>query len=324
MKLVKILSIDGGGMRGIIPAMIVAEIERITGKPVTELFDLMSGTSTGGILATFLAAPDEKGKPKFSGTDMVKIYEDDGPTIFANSPIRQILTLGNVIDAKYPSAGMKQVFNKHLGKLHLKEALTNLLVPAYEIEMGAPFFFKSSEAKKDLTSDFLMQDVIMATSASPTFFEPYTIEPANSPAKHLVFCDGGVVASNPTMCAYVEAKTLFPDAGEYLIVSLGAGEYSAKMLAELSKGWGQAQWVRPLINIMISGSVDVVDHQMRTLFATSGDQLNHYYRFQLPITDEEAPLDDAEKIKLHELKAMAENLIRDNKDTIHSLCDKLV
>ena len=74
-KVVRVLSIDGGGVRGIIPAIILAEIEKRTGKPIAGIFDLISGTSTGGILALGLTAPNENGKPKFTASDLVEFYE---------------------------------------------------------------------------------------------------------------------------------------------------------------------------------------------------------------------------------------------------------
>jgi len=170
-----------------------------------------------------------------------------------------------------------------------------------------------------------MKDVVLATISAPTFFEPYVIESKDlSVLKHLVFADGALSASNPAMCAYVEAKTLFPDVHEYLIVSLGTGKHTATVLHELTKGWGAVQWIKPLVNIMLSGAVDVVDHQLKTLFATPGDRLNHYYRFQIQLEESKATMDDAGEISLHVLELLAENLIRDNHHEIEQLCEKLV
>lgn len=324
-KIATILSIDGGGMRGIMPAIILAEIERCTGKPVSELFDLVAGTSTGGILATCLLAPNDDGIPKFSAKDLVKIYQEDGPKIFSHSLWRQVLSAGSAVGAKYSSDGMKEVLDRRLGKLRLSDALSNLLVPAYEIEMGYAHFFTRRDAQRDAAHNFLLQQVVLSTIAAPTFFEPYVIEMENtSPLKHLVFADGALAAANPTMCAYTEAKTLFPEATEYLVVSLGTGKYPTTILHETIKGWGAVQWVRPLLNIMLFGSVDVVDHQMKTLFHTAGDRLNHYYRFQVPIEESPMTVDRAGELDLHALELVAENYIRDSRKSLDELCKKLV
>lgn len=81
-KTIKILSIDGGGIRGIIPALILAEIEQRTGKPICQMFDLIAGTSTGGILALGLTRPDDTGQPAYRAEDLVRLYKTEGPVIF--------------------------------------------------------------------------------------------------------------------------------------------------------------------------------------------------------------------------------------------------
>lgn len=323
-KIVKILSIDGGGIRGIIPAMIVAEIERRIGKPVSQLFDLIAGTSTGGILGVCLTAPKEDGSPKFSGKDMVELYKRDGPNIFSNTLWHRLRSAGAAIDAKYPAGGSEEVFQRHLGSLSLNQALTELLVPTYELEMGAPFFFKRHEALADPSKNFSLKQVVLSTIAAPTFFKPYVIESKDfTLLKHLVFIDGSVIANNPAMCAYVEGKRIFPDAKEYLVVSLGTGKYEASSLYDLTSGWGAAQWLTLLIRLFMSGSVDVIDHQMRSLIETSGDPLNHYYRLQVPLTGGMLPIDDTDEITMHKIEIIAQNLINDSDRVLDDLCARL-
>ncbi len=320
-KRVTILSIDGGGMRGVIPAMIIAEIERLTGKHSYELFDLIAGSSTGGIMAACLVTPLEDGTPKFTGKSLVKVYEDEGPKVFSHSLWHQILSGGSVVDAKYPSDGAEEVFNRQYGQVSLKDALTEVLIPAFELELGVPLFFKSHDAKRDPAKNFLLQQAVLATISAPTFFKPYVIESQDlSLLKHLVFVDGGVIANNPAMCAYVEAKLMFPDAEEYLVVSLGTGDYGASHMYETTNGWGAAQWARPLLRILLTGSVDIVDHQLKVLMNTKGDNLNHYYRFQLPMQADTSPLDDASATNLHSLELIAENMIREKGEELEALC----
>lgn len=311
-------------MRGVIPAMIIAELEHRIGQPMSGLFDFIAGTSTGGIIAAYLTTPAKDGTPKFTGKNLVEIYKEDGPKIFSHSLWHQILAVGSVVDAKYPSTGVKEVFEQRMGKLELKDALTELLVPAFELELGSPFFFKRHEARADSYKNFFMKDVVLSTMAAPTYFEPHVIKSKDlSKLKHLVFVDGGVVAGNPAMCAYLEAKHLFPDADEYLVVSLGTGQHSASYLYEQSRRWGAVQWLKPLLRILLSGSVDIVDHQLKILFHGSADPLNHYYRFQVPLTGQDSLLDDVEEISLHKLQLMAENFIVENHKKIDELCGLL-
>ncbi|MBK8983022.1 MAG: patatin-like phospholipase family protein [Ignavibacteria bacterium] len=90
----KILTIDGGGIRGVLPARILHEIEKRTKKPIAELFDLIAGTSTGGILALCLTKPDSKGNPRYKALDILKLYEEEGKKIFKKSPWKSTMSVG--------------------------------------------------------------------------------------------------------------------------------------------------------------------------------------------------------------------------------------
>jgi patatin-like phospholipase/acyl hydrolase len=320
-KRVKILSIDGGGMRGVVPAMILAEIERVAGKPASQLFDIISGTSTGSIIAGCLVTPDESGAPKFPAASLVRLYEEEGPKVFPHSAWRRVATVGSTIDAKYPSDGAFDLFQRLYGDLKLVDTLTDLLIPSFELELGAPFFFSRHDARTDEARNFYLKQAVHASISAPTFFEPYVIKsPDLSRLKHLVFVDGAVIANNPAMCAYVEAKHLYPHAQEYVVVSLGAGDFGAQQLYEEKKGWGVVQWARPLLNILLVGSVDVVDHQMKVLHESPGDKLTQYYRYQIPLSKGDSPLDDASGLNLHALELAAENMIREDRARIEEMC----
>src|SRR4051812_14409942 len=130
---IRILSIDGGGIRGLIPALILNEIERLTAKPVSSLFDLIAGTSTGGILALALCVPNRNGDgPAHSASDVAQFYENDGPMIFSRSLRYTLLSLNGLLRSRYPSKAMEQVLERFYGGSRLKDALTSLLVPSYE------------------------------------------------------------------------------------------------------------------------------------------------------------------------------------------------
>ena len=174
----KVLSIDGGGIRGIIPAMVLAEIERRTSKTTSELFDLVAGTSTGGILALGLTKPGEGGKPEYSAKRLIELYETEGGKIFSIPVWHRLRSGWGVAEEKYPSEGVEEVAKRYFEKVYLAEALTEVLVTAYEIERRGPWFFKRRHARdKNREGDnFLMRDVARATSAAPTYFEPLQLE----------------------------------------------------------------------------------------------------------------------------------------------------
>lgn len=324
-NLIKVLSIDGGGMRGIIPATILAEIEKRTQKRISELFDLIAGTSTGGILALTLTKPDphgKPGKPQYTAQELIELYEKEGERIFSRSVWHRIHAVGNMAEEKYPSDGIETVLDKYFGDARLKDALKAVLITSYEIERRFPFFFKSEKAKKDPAYDFPMKQAARATSAAPTYFEPIKIVTQNS-SDYYALIDGGVFANNPAMCAYVEAISTNQNAENFLVVSLGTGELTRRLPYEDAKGWGLVRWAQPLLNVIFDGVSDTVDYQLKQLLPPkNGTQ--RYYRFQTRLDEGNDDMDDASRTNLRVLKLLAEAIIRANTHVLDILCDQLL
>ena len=102
-----VLALDGGGIRGLIPAHVLKEIETHTGRPISEMFDLIAGTSTGGILALGLTKPGQHGKPQFTANDMCDLYLNEGTSIFPHSTFQEVKTLHGLADARYPAGAYR-------------------------------------------------------------------------------------------------------------------------------------------------------------------------------------------------------------------------
>ncbi len=321
-KVVTILSIDGGGMRGMIPALLLAEIERRTQKPISQLFNLIAGTSTGGILTLGMVKPDTHGLPAYSAQQGIALYETQGERIFSRSVWHRIHAVDNATEEKYPSEGIETVLDEYFGETRLKDALTDVLITSYEIERRMAFFFKSRKAKQDPAYDFSMKKVARATSAAPTYFEPLKIE---SPGvnDYYALVDGGVHSNNPAMCALVEAKVAFPDADDFLVVSLGTGETTRPILYDQAKDWGLVGWVRPLIEVMFDGMINTVDYQLRQLLPDR-EGAQRYYRFQARLDEKCGDIDDTDRLTLRDLRLLAEAVIRDNAADLDALCKQLV
>lgn len=319
----KVLSIDGGGIRGIIPAMVMAEIERRTKRPIPELFDLIAGTSTGGILALGLTKPDRnnKGKPNYTADDAIKMYEDRGAQIFSRSVWHRLHSRFGLSDEKYPTSGIESVLDEYLGDARLKDALTNVLITSYEIERRFPFFFRSSRAKQDPTYDFPIAKVARATSAAPTYFEPLMLRTEDA-AEYYALVDGGVYANNPAMCAYVEAIRVDQkqsSSKDILLVSLGTGQLTRPLTYDEAKDWGLIEWAQPILNVVFDGVSDTVEYQLKTLLPP-----DRYYRFQTFLDEGNDDLDDAGRTNIRVLKLKAEALIHDNGKELDNLCELLV
>lgn len=322
-KTFRILSIDGGGIRGVIPATFMAEIEQRTGRPIAELFDLIAGTSTGGILALGLTAPGDNGRPRYAARDGLALYEQEGPAIFKQSIWQTVKTLANLIAEKYPATPVEGVLDRYFGDARLSDALTDVLITAYDIERRIPWFFRSKRAATMPDYDFPMKFVARATSAAPTFFETARVENGGG-TDYYPLIDGGVFANNPTMCAYVDALRHYPGYDRYLVVSLGTGQYTRRIPYKQAKNWGLVRWVRPLIDILMHGVNETVDYQMQSVLPLSNESPQLYYRFQVkldPFTDK---MDDTSPENIRALKLMAEDFVRRNEFTFDQLCRQLV
>src|SRR5258708_5086506 len=209
-KPLRILAIDGGGIRGIIPAVVLAAIAKPSGKAICRVFDLIAGTSTGGILALGMVKPGaQPGKPQYAATDMLELYFKEGTTIFPHSVWREIKTAKYTLDEKYPSDGVESALQKYFGDSRLKDALTNTLITSYEIEIRMPWLFRSDRALKNPGFDFPMWQVARATSAAPTYFEPERIDKAH---KSCFFSSiaGRIYPNNPPTFSYSPPSHILP------------------------------------------------------------------------------------------------------------------
>ncbi len=309
-QLIKILSLDGGGIRGVIPATVLAELERLTGRRTAELFDLVAGTSTGGILALGLAKPDAEGRPQYAAPELLELYTKEGGRIFRQTGLKRLfggewladklVAVDNLFGPKYGERGLEEVLAEKFGDTRLKDAVTEVLVTSYDLQTRTPWFFRRRRAQEDAQYDFPMAFVARATSAAPTYFPPQRFDAPTGP-EGLV--DGGVYANNPTMCAWVDAYKAWGRDVELLVVSLGTGQRTKPIPHRAARGWGIAKWAKPVLDVVFDGVSDTVDHQMGILCPT------RYYRFQTELPEGVGAMDDASDEHVAGLTAAAEALL---------------
>ena len=232
----RVLSLDGGGIRGIIPALVIAHLERQMGAPASELFDLIVGTSTGGILALGLALQDEQGRPLLAAKRMVALYERHGGEIFERSLWRKLRTAGGLFEEAYSHEALETILQRYFGEKRLSDCGTPVMVTSYDIEHRKTVFIKSWHSDH---SELLCAEASRATSAAPTYFEPVNLEWAEQ-SRTLI--DGGVFINSPAVSAYAEARKLFPDE-PIAMLSLGTGELTRSIPYDEARTWGSALWV---------------------------------------------------------------------------------
>ena len=299
----RVLSIDGGGIRGIIPAMVIAHLERQTGKPACELFDLIVGTSTGGILALGLSLQDPAGQPLLAAKRMVALYERHGAEIFEQSLWRKVRTVGGIFEEAYSHKALEAVLEYYFGDRTLSECGVPAMVTSYDIQNRRTVFMKSWHPDH---AALLCSEVARATSAAPTYFEPANLRWAD---ENRTLIDGGVYMNSPAVSAYAEARKLFPEE-PIAMLSLGTGELTRPIPYEEARTWGSAFWVMSLLDCMFDGVSKAADHQMRLFL---GDQ---YLRLQTPLHYASDDMDDASKGNIRNLKQTARELVRQQQSAL--------
>jgi uncharacterized protein len=343
----KILAIDGGGIRGIIPALILAEIEKRTQKQIFSLFDLIAGTSTGGVLALGLTKPQLSLEPsdstpvaQYTAEDLVELFVEYGAEMFYEPFWDKIL--GSIDDIfvqpKYAADSREEVFRKYFGYAPLEANLTEVFVTSYDIEQRIPILFTNKIEKQQTESKrlhklcvgFTLADAAMATSAIPTYFPPYRVASSHSTNGFYTLVDGGLIANNPANLAILEAKTSrkateLMNTDDLLVVSLGTGSLTSVYTYDEVKNWGLLQWTRPLLNIISDGGSEVVAGELEHLFeASHTESKGSYYRFQTFLTSNLELIDNVKLENIRLLQALAHQLIAEKSQQIDELCSLLL
>ncbi|MCU0389696.1 MAG: patatin-like phospholipase family protein [Thermoflexibacter sp.] len=310
-KLIRILSIDGGGIRGIVPGKILVALEKKLqvreNNPearIADYFDLVAGTSTGGILTCILLCPDEKNslRPKYSAQEAVDLYIKNGNTIFSIPLWQKVKSLTGIIEEKYPSKYIENVLTQYLADLKLSQLVKPCLITAY---------------------DFYLREVARATSAAPTYFEVALATSLSGVSYPLI--DGGVFANNPALCAFAEATQYFSKeddkltASEMFIFSIGTGASNKTYEYNRVKKWGVVEWVKPVLDIMMDGVSKTIDYQLLQIYEAIGLR-DQYVRVNPILTEAKSDMDNASPENLKAL--IADGM--ENAEKFDEVLDKVV
>ena len=331
----RILSLDGGGIRGLITAVWLHRLEQELGAPLRDHFNLIAGTSTGSVLACGISL----GKPAY---ELIKIYKERGKEIFPHSPFSRALKFIKYLPTQgidqqfYCDKGLKNVledefkgekFQKYNSKIvtsnkdllfgdlwSLNEEKLTTLVMSYDTLNRRAIPFNSSQSRY---AKIPVWEICKASSSAPIFFPAHIMEISNGDVPYKIpMIDGGVVASNPTACALAEGikarKDL--DRDQFVVVSLGTGDANRPISIKDAKKWGIFNWTTNITNILFDGVSQAVDH-----IANGMLENNRYFRFQSKL--ERDSLDDVSEENLNALQAFANSYFETTicKDTISGL-----
>jgi patatin-like phospholipase/acyl hydrolase len=338
MKKVRILSIDGGGIRGILPGIVLSSIEeklqKRTNDPnirLSDMFDFMAGTSTGGILTLAYLIPGENNRPKLKAEEAVDLYLDRGDEIFGVSLAQKFKSGKGITDEKYDASELEEALDDTFGDIQLFDLLKPCIISSYDIRNGKPHFFKQHKSKNN-KYNFKVKDVARATSAAPTYFETARVK--NEFGTPYPLIDGGVFANNPALVAYSEVRTMkfpkidhMPTAKDMMIVSIGTGSSPEKYEYKKAKDWGAIGWVKPIIEIMMSGNSQTVHYHLTQIFDTlSAKDKKDYHRLEPKILTASSEMDNGSVENLMKLKEDGLSYVSDSsvEKEIDAIVDKLI
>ena len=311
-KFTRILSIDGGGIRGIIPGQILVALEDKLRKVssddnarIADYFDLIAGTSTGGILTCAYLCPDQDKphRPRFSAREVVDLYLKRGGDIFSIPLRHRLRAMRGLLDEKYPSESLEKALQDYFGDTRLSQLLKPCLITSYDITKRRGHFFTQHDAIKRKGWNYYVKDIARATSAAPTYFECSNLKSLTGVSYPLI--DGGVFVNNPALCAFAEVYHEFNiTAKDMVLLSLGTGYEKQSYKYDQAKDWGLIGWVRPLLSIMMSGVSEVVDYQLRQIYSAVKAP-KQYLRIntELPVNVSQ-DLDEASGENLNALKEL--------------------
>lgn len=254
----KILALNGGGVRGLIEAMVLSEIEtrlrlKLRKKVyLADYFDVISGASTGGILAAILSVGDKKGKYLYDCTDAVKFYKNHLKEIFEESK----RPLG-AFTYKYSKKALEKYLDKYFCDLELKDFKNHVIIPTVDMNTCQAYFFSNIKADNERV-DYKIKDVLRCTSAAPTYFEP-------KKCGNVIGIDGGLVANNTAVCCIAKLQK-YDDTpySEMCILNIGSGSKMPN-IKDPKKTYNLFNWATSIAEIMMYANIGLVSYQLNQL-----------------------------------------------------------
>ncbi|MBE8712224.1 patatin-like phospholipase family protein [Sphingobacterium hungaricum] len=330
----RILSIDGGGIRGIIPGMFLVALEKrlqdTSGNPqahLSDYFDFFAGTSTGGILTALLLSPSNENptKPRFSAQEAVDIYINHGTEIFSTSNWRRFLNRFGLLSELYNAGTFEKVLLDYFADSKLSELIKPSIFTAYNIELRKNHLFRQQKSISHGDSrDFYLRDVCRATAAAPTYFSVAEIFSISNTRYTLL--DGGMFAHNPSIVALLEVLKTFKTfkIDDIHILSLGTGATKKSYEYEDFKKMRSISIGPALVDIVTSSVSESNDYFLKQLFS-SVKRSGNYKRIEPHnLSSIDPAMDAASKTNIQRIISLADKMISENEHELDLLAEDLV
>lgn len=336
MKTRYVLAIDGGGVRGIVAAVLLDALEgeiRAAGYtgPLSDCFDVIAGTSTGAIIAGALAAPDRKGKgPLLTPAALRDLYRREARTIFpAKSGLPFLAALRQYKHPLYSPKPLQRILDDYFGNLDFITPRRNLLITAYSLEPRDVIYFRGGPhtppGDPAFAGTIRLADAIMGASAAPTFFPPHEVINRRTGKRRTVI-DGAVFINDPAVAALAEAIRLFPD-DDVKMVSVGTGRVVQPIPFETARRWGFSQWISPKPPYRVPLLSTIFDGQARAVHSHMTELLgDRYHRFDYDLESGygAAVIDDSSQANMRCLETGALKMAEDMRPRLRLVAQDLV
>lgn len=321
-KTIRILSIPGGALHGIISTYPLIYLEEKTGKPISELFDLFIGVSTGSIQTIFLNVPDAQGKPKYTARQLLDFYNNEARDIFYASWYHRILTLDGIIGPKYSSRSRAKVAQQLLGNIRFEDLLNNVVVPAYNTVKGEPVLFCNWYRPWGIQKEnFYVRDLLLGAISPPYFFSPMSIDTARG--NDYVLADAIIYMTNPSLMGLILSMANYPN-HQYLLASFRNIDETMSIGAG-SKSWGIIQWALEIVPLMIDAndqrSIMALKNYFGSLNYRTGKQMHHY--FSLANVSNPPGIDDTSPENIARLNYLGAELVKQHQAELDMLAWQL-
>jgi patatin-like phospholipase/acyl hydrolase len=313
---IRILSISGGGIRGIVPAHVLKYFEEKSRKPISELFDVIMGTSTGAIASVILTVPNAHQKPRYTAGDLIDFYSKDGKKIFYNPWYHRILTLDGLLGPKYKTTSRYEVLNKYLQDTHFDDLLSNVVIPAYAIDIEKPILFFNWNKAKTENTNYVVTNLLMGAISPPGLFPSVVF---GSKGKRYDLADGAIYVNNPDLAATLTAMYLYPNK-KYILVSLGTGTVDEALSTRNTVAWGMFQWSRNILSLLMTSSMKFNDLILSELFPFHLDM----YHFNPKMGLFNFSLDNVSDWNIAKLNKEGKRVIRKNQVELDELTLRLL
>jgi patatin-like phospholipase/acyl hydrolase len=280
---IRILALDGGGIRGIITMYSLMYLEKKSGKSIHELFDLIVCVSTGAIPATMLNIPNPQHKPLYSAEHILHYYNSVILNELRSSWWWKMKSIFGLLGPKLDPHHVYNTIKKTDQNLKLSDLLNHVVIFAFDLQSNSVIQFDNITAKKDPSKDFMLRDVLYSAVSAPVQIGPRHITNISGTQQYTII-DGSIMINDPASIAMIIAAKRYPDNPKYLL-SLGNGQGIPKINVEKVGTWGELTWVKPLLWIIFNGRNAYTEDSMSMLYNIRFSHLKYYARIvcSLPV-----------------------------------------